>query len=95
MNPQIAALQFITRCLSDDARPESIAVLRTAIHSGQLPWEAVVSLANNHLLTPAMWVVLKNKNLTDELPDELRDYLRELHQLSKERNDPAHGDRAC
>jgi len=86
MNPQIAALQFITRCLSDDARPESIAALRTAIHSGQLPWEAVVSLANNHLLTPAMWVVLNKKNLTDELQDELRDYLCELHQLSKERN---------
>ena len=86
MNPQIAALQFISRCLSDDGRPESIAALRTAIHSEQMPWEAVVSLANNHLLTPAMWVVLTKKNLTDELPDELRDYLRELHQLSKERN---------
>ena len=86
MNPQITALQFVTRCLSDDARPESIAALRTAIHSEQLPWEAVVSLANNHLLTPAMWVVLTKKNLTDELPDEPRDYLRELHQLSKERN---------
>jgi len=86
MNPQITALQFICRCLSDDTRPESISALRTAIHSGQLPWETVVSLANNHLLTPAMWVVLTKKNLTDELPDELRDYLRELHQLSKERN---------
>jgi len=51
-----------------------------------LPLGSAVSLANNHLLTPAMWVVLKKKNLTDELPDELRDYLRELHQLSKERN---------
>ena len=86
MNPQIAALQFITRCLADDARPESISALRTAIHSGQLSWKAVVSLANNHLLTPAMWVLLTKKNLTDKLPDELRDYLRELHQLSKERN---------
>ncbi|MEN8761064.1 MAG: nucleotidyltransferase family protein [Thiogranum sp.] len=86
MNPQIAALQFITRCLSNDVRPESISALRTAIHSQQLPWEAVVSLANNHLLTPVLWVVLTKKNLTDELPDELRDYLRELHQLNKERN---------
>jgi len=86
MNPQIEALQFICRCLADDARPESSSALRTAIHSGQLPWEAVVSLANNHLLTPAMWVVLNKKNLSDELPDELRDCLRELHQLSKERN---------
>jgi len=86
MNPQITALKFISRCLNDDARPGSIAALRTAIHSEPLSWEAVVSLANNHLLTPAMWVVLNKKNLTVELPDGLRDYLRELHQLSKERN---------
>jgi hypothetical protein len=86
MNPQIAALQFITHCLSNDVRPESISALRTAIHSEKQPWEAVVSLANNHLLTPAMWVALKKKNLTAELPDELRDYLHELHQMSKERN---------
>jgi hypothetical protein len=86
MNQQFTALKFISRCLSDDARPESIAALRTTIHSERLSWEAVVSLANNHLLTPAMWVVLNKKNLTNELPDELRDYLRELHQLSKERN---------
>ena len=86
MNREIAALQFISRCLGNDERPESISTLRTAIRSGQLPWEAVVNLANNHLLTPALWVVLKQKNLSDDLPDELRDYLRELHQLSRERN---------
>ena len=86
MNREIAALQFISRCLGNDERPESISTLRTAIRSGQLPWEAVVNLANNHLLTPALWVVLKQKNLSDELPDELRDYLRELHQLSRQRN---------
>ena len=86
MNQEIAALQFISRCLRNDERPESVSALRTAIRSGQLPWEAVVNLANNHLLTPALWVVLKQKNLSDELPDELRDYLRELHQLSRQRN---------
>ena len=86
MNQDIAALQFISLCLRPDERTESISALRTAIQSGQLPWEAVVNLANNHLLTPALWVVLKQKNLSDELPDELRDYLRELHQLSRQRN---------
>ena len=86
MNQEIAALQFISRCLRNDERPESVSALRTAIRSAQLPWEAVVNLANDHLLTPALWVVLKRKNLSDELPDELRDYLRELHQLSRERN---------
>lgn len=86
MNQRIAALKFLTSCLSDNDRPEVISGLRTEIHSGKLPWEAVVSLANNHLLTPALWVMLNRKGLIEELPDDLCDYLRELHKLSKERN---------
>lgn len=86
MNPQIAALRFITRCLTDDMQPESISTLRTAIQSEQVPWETVVGLANNHLLTPALWVALTKKNLADELPDDLRVYLHELHQMSQARN---------
>ena len=35
---------------------------------------------------PQCGLYCKRKTLTDELPGELRDYLRELHQLSKERN---------
>ena len=86
MNQRIKALFFISRCLANDTRPESIAALRTEILSGQLSWEAVVSLANGQLVTPALWTALKKKGLTEELPAELRDYLDELHQLNVERN---------
>jgi hypothetical protein len=86
MNQRIAALRFITSCLSEDGRPEAISSLRAEIGSGKLSWEAVVSLANDHLLTPALWVTLNRKGLVEELPDDLCHYLRELHQLSKERN---------
>lgn len=86
MNQRIATLKFITSCLSEDDRPEAISSLRTVICSGKLSWEAVVSLANDHLLTPALWVELNRKCLIEALPDDLCDYLRDLHQLSKERN---------
>lgn len=86
MNQRTTALKFISSCLSNNDRPQAIADLRMAIRSGMLPWEVTVGLANDHLLTPALWVMLNRKGLTEELPDELRDYLRELHKLSKERN---------
>jgi hypothetical protein len=86
VNPRIKALFFISRCLANDTRPESVAALRTEMHSTRLSWEAVVSLANGQLITPALWVALKNKGLTAELPDELRSYLGELHRLNVARN---------
>lgn len=86
MNQRIKALFFITRCLAKDTRPESIAALRAEMNSGPLSWEAVVNLANSQLITPALWVALKKKGLTEELPGDLRNYLDELHQLNVERN---------
>jgi len=85
VKPQLVALDFITRALST-AQPTTTDSLHVEIHAGQLPWEAVVSLANNHLLTPALWVALQNKDLAGELPEDLRNYLQELHGMSLERN---------
>jgi hypothetical protein len=86
MNPRIKAFYFISRCLTRDARPASIAALRTEMQSAQLSWEAVVTLSNGQLVTPALWVALEKKGLTGELPGELRTYLGKLHQLNRERN---------
>lgn len=86
MNQRINALFFITRCLANDTRPESIEALRAEIRSGQLSWEAMISLANGQLVTPALWAALKKKGLTEELPGDLRNYLDELHQLNAQRN---------
>ena len=85
MNKQLAALDFTTRALRDDLQTNT-DTLRAEIRAGQPPWEAVVSLANNHLLTPALWVALNDKGLADDLPEDLHHYLQELHQLSVERN---------
>lgn len=86
MKQSIAAFRFITSCLSENASPEKVSELQSRINSGHIPWESVISLANDHLLTPALWVALNKKKLTEDLPEDLRDYLYELHRLSKERN---------
>lgn len=92
MNEQLAALDFVTRALRDNRQTNaSDDALRAEIRAGQPPWEAVVSLpANNHLLTPALWVALNNKGLADDLPEDLYHYLQELHQLSVERDRHLH-----
>jgi hypothetical protein len=43
-------------------------------------------MANNELVTPALWVALRNRQLTECLPADVRDYLRELHRLNILRN---------
>ena len=86
MTPRIKAFRFITRCLANDNWPESIEALRAEIRSAQLSWEAVVSLANAQLITPALWIALEKKGLTEVLPDELCTYLGEIHRLNAERN---------
>ncbi len=85
MKQQLVALHFITRTLRGDRQIDT-DVLRTEIRAGQPPWEAVVSLANDHLLTPALWVALNTRGLADDLPEDLYQYLQELHKLSRERN---------
>ncbi len=90
MNDNLTALRFITRCLNNK-NPVQASSLLDEIQSGDVPWESVAYLANNHLLTPALWVALQNKNLTSELPEDFREYLNELHHLSKQRNDKLRG----
>jgi hypothetical protein len=86
MNQRLAALKFISRCLTEDIGAEAIERLKLEIRSGRLSWGVVVGLANDHLLAPALWVALIKKGLAEEIPEDLSSYLRELHVLSKERN---------
>ena len=49
-------------------------------------WTAVLALANQHLLTPALWSVLRASPHAATIPVEVRDYLQALHALNGERN---------
>jgi hypothetical protein len=90
MNDNLTTLRFLTHCLANKNLIQTSS-LQSEIKSGDVPWESLAYLANNHLLTPALWVALQNKNLTSELPEDFRGYLHELHRLSKERNEKLRG----
>ena len=87
MNVHIEALTFLTKSLQHYLDAESVDELQRQIIAEQVPWEQVIELANIHLLTPALWNALKTKKLNNVLPDDIQNYLTELHQMSVNRNE--------
>ena len=75
---------FLGRCLTPEvaADPE----LAEAIQAGSIPWQQLLWLAGNHLVTPALAGSLRRKALFDLLPEEIRDYLDSLETFNRERN---------
>jgi hypothetical protein len=86
MNVRLAALDFITGCLSVCNEPDHNDALCSTIASGRLDWQTVILIANTELLTPALWVALRDRQLTKYLPADVYDYLSELYRLNKTRN---------
>ena len=87
MNPRLAALDFITACLGVRSEAEIGNTLHSAVASGHLNWHTVIEISNTDLVTPALWVALRNKGLVERLPSDVREYLRELHRLNTLRNE--------
>ena len=54
--------------------------------SGSVSWEFVIEIANNFLVTPGLWIGLKNSGLDALLDAEISRYLQELYELNHNRN---------
>ncbi len=87
MNRQIKALRFIARCLSANEDKKYVEALRSELATGELPWEQVIWLANSHLVLPSLWFSIRNKKIDELLPDDVREYCKELYVLNKRRNE--------
>ena len=86
MNSRLAALDFICACLGDDADPEQNTALRSTAGSGHIHWPTVIQIANDHLVSQALWVALRARGLANDLPSDVAEYLSELHRLNSTRN---------
>jgi hypothetical protein len=49
-------------------------------------WVPVLAIANEHLLTPALWGALRDSGQVALVPADVRDYLATLHRLNGDRN---------
>lgn len=80
------AMLFLGRCLSYDNSPSAVSDLRRLLSRGRIDWIRVVDIANRQGISPALWLALKRKALSDILPADLQDYLAMLHDLNGRRN---------
>ena len=83
---QTRNLLLLCACLSRATTPGAISLLAGEIHSPDLDWEGIISIAGRHLLLPAMRKALINKRLISALPTAVRDFLDEAYRLNTARN---------
>ena len=76
MTSVVEALATVASALAPERGPAA----------GVRDWTAGLALANDHLLSPAIYSALTATGRIGELPDDVRDYLELLHRLNGERN---------
>ncbi|MFB3904578.1 MAG: nucleotidyltransferase family protein [Acidobacteriota bacterium] len=79
-------LQFLGRILCLPYDPTLSDLLDEQIRKQVIPWEKVASLANSHLVTPALYTALRDSCVAHSLPEDFVTYLREIHDLNAARN---------
>lgn len=60
--------------------------LESKLSDSKFNWDDIVVEGSRHLMLPAIYCRLKQKELTHLLPIDLKDYLKEITQLNKDRN---------
>jgi putative nucleotidyltransferase-like protein len=58
-----------------ERNPPDADAFAAAMRAGRVDWQATVDLAERHLLLPALWPALLEKNLATELPPALRQFM--------------------
>src|SRR6516165_6552109 len=87
MSRRSIAFEFLDRCLSVSDSPEDTRLIKKTIGNPKLDWLVVVSLANKHLIVPALWTSFSRRHLCEYLPSDVREYLALLHARNAGRNE--------
>lgn len=86
MNDRLAALDFITGCLSIRRDPGIDEGLHSLIVAQRLNWDTILDIAQIQRIAPALWTALRSRNLVEYLPAKVRDNLFRLHLFNTLRN---------
>jgi Uncharacterised nucleotidyltransferase len=74
------------RSANSDSGLQSLVALLNGAVSGNGQWDSVVEEANRHLVAPALYACLRDRDLLDLVPVEVEAYLRFLYGLNEDRN---------
>ena len=86
MNKRLHNFFFLCTCLKPQFDETDILAIRKTILGETICWELVIEWANLAYLTPAVWKAIKQKGLQQFVPEDVAEYLKELHALNQERN---------
>ena len=78
-----STFQLIIDILSADIDND---ILKTKLSNQHIDWDSLVVVASGHLLLPAIYCRLQQKNVLHYLPEDLVRYLEELTVLNRDRN---------
>jgi hypothetical protein len=79
-------LYFTGMCLTIDSNQENLSAVKSKITGNCINWEQFVGLCSSHLITQAIYLKFKKTGILPLLPDDLENYLKEIHELSLNRN---------
>lgn len=80
-------LFYITgKCLALDDHPENSEIVRTGFENREITPENLVRISDSHYVLPVTYQKLKNHNLLDYFPTELKTRLAGLYLRNKQRN---------
>jgi hypothetical protein len=85
VNAREHSIRFLARCLGAGQGTVSEALGRE-LSEGRVDWRRVAALAGAHSLTPALWRALQDRRLVGALPQEVTEFLQQVHGLNHERN---------
>lgn len=77
---------FTGKCLTPDEHPGFRKEIIELIASDSMDWQQFVSLCNNHLILPVIYLKFKSHELLSYLPEELSEHLKEIYELNVSRN---------
>lgn len=77
---------FAGRCLMLDECPEFADTIIEKIEAQTIDWSQFVTLCNNHLILPVIYIKFKRHDLISHLPVELSEFLIEIYDLNVSRN---------
>lgn len=86
MNNGAENFLFLCECLSVNHDDKAMETINQKIRGDMIDWGPVVALASKTLVVPTLWHALKQKNLVNDLDDDLKFYLSGFYDLNCERN---------
>ena len=78
---------FTGKCLTLDEHPGFGKEIIQLIESDSINWQDFVGLCSGHLILPVIYLKFQAHDIIVHLPEELTEFLKEIHELNLSRNE--------